>query len=150
MRRFSFCVEPGAVRRFARALGDDDPDYAQGRAVPPTFVQSADHDDPDYDRRPRSGEKWYGSAREARNGPMPGAGDSASGFHAEQEFEYHRPLRVGERLEVTVREGRHWHKQGRRGGRLRFSETISEFRDAQGELVVSARFVGVGTEREVR
>jgi hypothetical protein len=48
-----------------------------------------------------------------------------------------------------VREGGSWEKQGRRGGKLLFIETITDYRDQSGELVVSARGVGVRTEKVV-
>jgi hypothetical protein len=68
-------------------------------------------------------------------------------LHAEQVFEYHRHPRAGEELFATVRPGRTWSKDGRRAGRLEFHETVTEYRDAQGELVVTATWVSVSTER---
>ena len=44
---------------------------------------------------------------------------------------------------------RTWEKEGRRGGRLQFSETTIEYRTLSGELVVTARGVGVRTEKVV-
>ena len=76
---------------------------------------------------------------------MPTGG--AVGFHAEQVFEYHRPPRPGDVLTATVREGRTWQKDGRRGGRLRFSETVTEYVDQEGAPVVTATWVSVSTER---
>ena len=52
-------------------------------------------------------------------------------------------------LSATTRPGERWEKQGRRAGKLVFAETITEFRDQDGELVVTARGVGVRTERVV-
>ena len=52
-------------------------------------------------------------------------------------------------LTATVRDGGTWEKQGRRGGKLVFTETIAEYRDQHGELVVTARGVGVRTEKVV-
>jgi hypothetical protein len=52
-------------------------------------------------------------------------------------------------LSVTARDGESWEKQGRRGGKLLFSERITEYRDQEGELVVTARSVGVRTEKVV-
>jgi acyl dehydratase len=155
-----FPIEAGHIMLFARSVGDANPiyydaDHAASTEVghqiaPPTFVQAADHYDPEYDRRPRSDEPWYGSGREPiGSGTPPGAETGGLGFHAEQSFEYHRPLRPGETLTASVREGKRWEKQGRRGGRLIFTETISEFRDDAGELVVTASFIGVGTEKQV-
>ena len=78
----------------------------------------------------------------------PAAGAAAAGLHAEQHFEYHRPLRPGDVLSATTRRGQ---RPGRRRaggpGKLVFSEIITEYRDQEGELVVTARGVGVRTER---
>ena len=73
----------------------------------------------------------------------------AGGLHAEQHYTYHRPLRAGEVLAGTAFAGKTWEKQGRRGGKLVFSESITEYRDPAGELVVTARGVGVRTEKVV-
>jgi hypothetical protein len=57
--------------------------------------------------------------------------------------------RPGDVLTVKARAGETWEKQGRRGGKLVFRETITEYRDQRGELVVTARAVGVLTEKAV-
>ena len=71
-----------------------------------------------------------------------------SGLHAEQHFEYHRHIGPGDVLSATDRPGDHWEKEGR-SGKLVFSENITEYRDQDGELVITARGVGVRTERPV-
>jgi acyl dehydratase len=154
---FRFPVEAGQIMLFARALGDPNPVYSDveqaarsevgGIVAPPTFVQSSAHYDPDYPLRPRIGEKWFGSGRAATGVDTPPSG--GGGLHAEQHFTYHRPLRPGDVLTVTSRPGETWEKAGRRGGLLRFLETITEYRDADGELVVTARGVGVVPEKSV-
>jgi hypothetical protein len=157
-----FPVEEGAILLFARAIGDPNPVYADrdyasaaetgGVIAPPTFVQSSAQFDPDYPLRPKLGEPWFGSGRNPTGRTSAGAGSGSSeggtGLHAEQHFEYHRPLRAGDVLSATVRQGERWEKQGR-SGKLVFSEQITEYRDAGGELVVTARSVGVRTERPV-
>ena len=72
-------------------------------------------------------------------------GGSKGQFHAEQHFEYVRPLRAGERLTATTYGGRTWSKQGR-SGTLRFGEIVTDFRDVAGDLVVRTRKVGVRIE----
>jgi acyl dehydratase len=89
-----------------------------------------------------------GGGRRAGGGG--GGGGGGTGLHAEQHYEYHRPLRVGDVLTATTTPGRRWEKQGRRAGTLVFGETITEYRDQNGELVVTARSVGVRTERAVQ
>jgi acyl dehydratase len=162
VRRFP--IEEGHILTFARAIGDPNPiyrdaEYARstepgGIIAPPTFVQASAQFDEDYPLRPRIGEPWFGSGREptgvARSGGSAGSGGGGGGgLHAEQHFEYHLPLRPGDVLTAESRPGRSWQKQGRRGGALHFSEFITEYRNQRGELAVTARSVGVRTERVV-
>jgi hypothetical protein len=49
-------------------------------------------------------------------------------------------------LSATVKPGRSWEREGR-SGKLSFSEFVTEFRDQNGELVVTCRTVGVMTHR---
>lgn len=164
-----FPVEATHIMMFARAVGDPNPIYHDaeyaastevgGVIAPPTFAQASAQFDPDYPLRPKIGEPWFGSGREATgivrapagdgDGSKKSSGAAAGGLHAEQHFEYHRQLRPGDVLTATVRPGESWTKEGRRGGRLHFSETVTEYRDQDGELVVTARGVGVRTERVI-
>ena len=153
-----FPIEVGHIMMFARALGDEnqiyyDENYAKGTEVgsiiaPPTFVQASAQFDPDYRLRPKKGESWFGSGKEATGVQQTGSG-GGGGLHAEQHYEYHRHIKPGDVLTVTVKPGQTWEKQGRRSGKLIFRETISEYRDQNGELVITARGVGVQTERPV-
>lgn len=153
-----FPVEASHVMMFARSIGDAnqiyyDEDYAKGTEpgciiAPPTFAQASAQFDPDYFLRPKIGEEWFGSAK----GPTgitkkKEGGGGGGGLHAEQHFEYHRTLKVGDVLTATVKPGKSWEKEGRRGGKLMFSETVTEYRDQNGELVITATGVGVRTER---
>jgi len=151
-----FPVESGHIAMFARAINDPNPvyydaDYAAatelgGIPAPPTFVQASAQFDPDYFLRPKFDQPWFGSGREATGVVRePGTGGGGGGLHAEQHFTYHRPLLAGDVLTASSHEGARWEKQGRRGGTLQFTETITEYRDASGELVVTARGVGVRT-----
>jgi N-terminal half of MaoC dehydratase len=144
-----FPIEEGHVLAFARAIGDDNLAFRGPDAVaPPTFVQASAQWDPGYPLRPKLGQPWFGSAREPTGARRdPGADGGGTGLHAEQHYTYHRPLRVGDVLTATTRPGETWEKQGRRAGRLIFTESVTEFRDVNGELVVTARGVGVRTER---
>ena len=159
-----FPVEAGHIMLFVRAVGDANQIYyddayaktteAGSIIAPPTFVQASAQFDPDYRLRPKIGEPWFGSGKEptgvkrSSDGGSSGGG-GGGGLHAEQHFEYHRPLTVGTVLTATVKPGKTWEKEGRRSGKLVFTETITEYRDQHGELVVTARGVGVRTERPV-
>ena len=147
MARFSFPVEAGHILMFARAIGDErvaDVDAAREVAAPPTFVQASAQFDPDYHLRPKPGTPWFGSGR----GPGGVAGEAprSGNLHAEQHFEYLRPVLAGEVLTVETREGARWEKASRRGGVLKFAERITEYRDEAGVLVCRARMVVINTQ----
>jgi acyl dehydratase len=158
----NFAVEASHIMMFARAIGDENPiyldaGYAAGTEVggiiaPPTFAQASAQFDADYPLRPKPGQPWFGSGgepsgikREKKEGE--GSGAAAGGLHAEQHFEYHRQLRPGDVLSATTRPGETWEKESKRAGKLIFSESITEYRDQAGELVITARGVGVRTEK---
>jgi len=159
-----FPVEGSHIMMFARSIADPNPVYydedaakAAGLAgvpAPPTFVQASAQFDPDYFLRPKVGQPWFGSGKNATSLPPKeegsgGGGGGGGGLHAEQHYEYHRPLIAGEVLTAEVKEGKSWSKEGRRGGTLQFSESIIEYRGKDGELVVTARGVGVRTGKVV-
>ena len=164
-----FPVEATHIMMFARAIGDANPIYYDeehakstepGNIIaPPTFVQASAHFDPDNSLRPKIGKPWIGSGKNPTGMTSPGSGGSGSagssggssraglGLHAEQHFEYYRHLRPGDVLSATGKPGNTWEKQGRRGGKLMFNDAITEYRDQNGELVITARSVNVTTER---
>ncbi len=154
-----FPVESGHIMLFARAVGDANPIYHDAAyaantepgstIAPPTFVQASAQFDPDYSLRPTIGQPWFGSAKEPTGVQSDSGGGGGGGLHAEQHYEYHRPLTAGTVLTATAQPGKTWEKQGRRAGKLVFTETVTEYRDQHGELVVTARSVGVRTERPV-
>ena len=78
------------------------------------------------------------------------AGLSPAGCTREQHYEYHRHLRPGDVLTVETKPGKTWEKESKRAGKLTFRERITEYRDQNGELVITARGVGVTTERPGR
>jgi hydroxyacyl-ACP dehydratase HTD2-like protein with hotdog domain len=143
---FEVPVEPGLLHVFARSVGDGHVAYrsqlfcAPGQPViaPLTYTRAvAEH---------------FDEHQELRRGPdgerIP-PGGSPDRFHAEQHFEYLRPLRAGERLTATTRPGAVTRKQGR-AGVLEFTETHTDFLDDDGEVVVRTRKVGVRVHRDDR
>ena len=146
MTKITFPVEATHIMMFARAIGDTNPVYhdaeaakkteAKGIVAPPTFPQAMAQFDPEYHLRPKpSG--------------VTGKAASSGGLHAEQEYTYHRPLRPGDVLTSETKQGKVWEKESKRAGKLIFRERIVEHRDQKGELVITARSVGVTTERPV-
>jgi len=165
-----FPVEASHILMFARAVGDPNPVYADADAAaaseaggviaPPTFAQASAQFDPDYPLRPKFGEVWFGSGSmpsgrmkaekaESEGGDGEKKGASGGGLHAEQHFKYHRHMRPGDVLTATTKPGETWTKESRRAGLLTFSESITEYRDQDGELVVTARGIGVRTEKVI-
>jgi hypothetical protein len=155
-----FPIEAGHVMMFARAIGDPNPIYGDvdlaaasevgAIPAPPTFVTASAQFDPDYPLRPKAGEAWFGSGREATGAKPTGGGGGGGGgggtsLHAEQHYEYHRPLVVGDVLHARGRKGDTWQKQGR-SGTLKFTELITEYLDEHDEVVITARTVAVLTE----
>ena len=158
-----FPVEASHIMMFARSIGDDNPIYHDeeraktrepgGIIAPPTFAQASAQFDPNYGLRPKiDGDGWFGSGGKP-SGAKPrgggGGGGGGGGLHAEQRFVYHRHIKPGDKLTATSKPGKTWEKQGRRSGKLVFSETVTEYRDQRGELVITATGVGVRTERPV-
>lgn len=145
---YPMIVDGAHVMQFARAVGDLNPAFydvdrltdrgAQAVVAPPTFLMAADHFDPDYVRRPHPGKPWISSQPTTAAQPL--------GFHTEQHFTFHRPVRVGDRLVVTQRPGDSWQKVGRRAGRMTFHETFFEYHDPSGDLVASTRWVETAVE----
>jgi hypothetical protein len=157
LAKITFPVEASHIMMFARSIGETNPVYydaeaakatdAGGIVAPPTFPQAVAQFDPDYFLRPKPGQKWFGSAK----GPtgLDTKPASSGGLHAEQHFEYHRHVRPGDVLTVETRPGATWEKESKRAGKLTFRERITEYRDQDGELVITARGIGVTTERPV-
>lgn len=104
-----FVVEAGAVRKFREATMDPCPEDE----VPPTFPTSFRLKFPDY--------------RSMFNRIL----------HAEQEYVYHRPLRIGQRVRCTGKIRDIYRKEGR-SGLLTFIVTEVQGRDESGELLYEA------------
>lgn len=149
---YQFVVHGSHLMQFARAIGDTDPAFEDvgrltrtgpdGLAAPPTFLMAADHFDPTYVRRPRPGVPWVGS--------QPRDSSQQAGFHMEQHFVFHRPVRAGDVLTADSRAGATWEKSGRRAGVMTFTEILTDYRDTEGELVATAHWISAMVERKPR
>jgi acyl dehydratase len=139
-------VERGAVQSFAQAVTDANPVYADldaaraagfdGVPAPPTFTfavlnvgRFTEEQPPD----PTGG----------RNPMMEVIGtlmaEGGMVLHGEQEFEYHRPLQVGDTLTAEGKVVDHYTKQsGERTMTFLVMETV--FSDQDGQPVVTERF----------
>ncbi|MEZ5851540.1 MAG: MaoC family dehydratase N-terminal domain-containing protein [Hyphomicrobiaceae bacterium] len=144
-----FPVEATHIMMFRRSIGDYSvPDTGlENAAAPPTFPRAVAQFDPDYHLRLKPDVPWFGSG--GKPSGIEGKPASSGGLHAEQHFEFIRPVRPGDVLTVTEKTGKTWEKESKRAGKLIFTERVSEYRDQKGELVCIARGVGVRTERPV-
>ena len=162
---YLFPVDLTSIMLFASAVGETNPiyydeDYAaktplEAVIAPPSFASAGSHWDPDYflkgvrripPSKPKSKKASGGSGGGGGGG---GGGNLTRVLHGEQRFLYHKPMSPGMRLRVTTRPGKSWEKEGKRGGTMRFSETITEYRDPDGELVTTAISVGIVTGKAV-
>ena len=148
---FGLVVHGSHLMQFARAIGDTDPAFedvgrlstngSEALVAPPTFLMAADHFDPTYSRRPRPETSWIASR------PLDDGKAQPSGFHMEQHFAFHRPVRAGDVLTAEARPGATWEKSGRRAGTMTFSEILTDYRDSDGGIVATARWVSAMVER---
>jgi N-terminal half of MaoC dehydratase len=167
MADHDFPVDRTAILNFAAAIGETNPIYWDrayaartplGDVIaPPTFGISAAQWNPDYGLRgTRRIPVRKAVEPKAEEAPRGGGGGGGGGgpnltrvLHAEQRFEYKKPLQPGMQLTVASRPGNSWEKEGKRGGKLFFTEGITEYRDANGELVLVATSVTVVTGKAV-
>ena len=111
----TFEVEKGAIVSLAEAIGDPHRDYRDGSAAPPTFPTTF-------------------------RLPVPGLADvdPARFLHGEQEYEYDRPIRAGDRITCVARIADVREKETR-VGKATFVIAEVEGRDEAGERVFLGR-----------
>lgn len=125
-------VERGAVKKFAEAIGDPHPIYVnreygkksryENNIAPPTFPRTFD----------------YGTIKELK---LPKAGL----IHGEQEYEYQRPLVVGESVYCYSIVEDFTEKQAR-SGKLGFLTIKNIGEDEQGKEIFSSKSVAIISE----
>jgi len=115
---FRVNVEAGAIRKFADSIGDPNPNYRKSDAVaPPTFPTTFRPESP-YPELPAD----FGDV----------------GLHASQAYEFDRPIRAGDSIDVSITISSIYEKRGRSGD-LVFIERKIEYID-----VNSGRRIGSG------
>jgi hypothetical protein len=121
---FTMIVELGKIREFARATKSTNPEYLSGDnpVAPTTFLVTSSF--------------W-------QDGRSQGGGGGFASYerllHGAQEFIFFgEPPRAGTVLRVQSRPGPTYEKTGRRGGAMKFSEQVTEYRDEAGTLVAEA------------
>jgi len=163
---YLFPVDLTSIMLFASAIGETNPIYYDeayaaktplGQVIaPPSFASAGAHWDPDYFLKgvrkippPKPKPAAAASGGSGAGGSGAGGGGLSRVLHGEQRFVYHKPMSPGMRLTVTQHPGKSWEKEGRRGGSMRFSESITEYRDENGDLVTTAISVGIVTGKAV-
>lgn len=135
-------VEAGKVEEFARAIRDDNPAHRDEAAAadqgfdsvpaPLTFTRTAYF--PRY--RPEDIDENLGFDLGLRSEYL---------VHGEQEYEFERPVEVGDVLTGTTTLTDVYQREGRRGGTMTFAIYETEFRDQDGELVCTTRLTRIET-----
>ncbi len=129
-------IEQGPVRVFAAAVKEDPDDYTgEGATVPPTFPFVM----------PYWGSMGTGGAAGLPIERLRGPGRML--LHGEQEFIYHRPVRVGEELTGTGRVSDVYEKETA-SATMAFYVREMDWRDAAGEPVVTDRFTLIVREKK--
>lgn len=122
---FTFTIERGKLHEFLLAIGEANPAYrTEDPPLPPTF--------------PTLFLFWGGGGLE---GALQQIGvDIWKVLHAEQEYEHHMPLHIGDTVTAKTRVNDIYEKAGM-SGPLRFVEFVTEYRNQDGVLAVSDRAV---------
>ena len=126
-KRWVLPVEWTKVREFALATGAPVPDPIAG-PVPLTF--------------PTYGLHAFG---QIDAGDLGLAGYAV--IHGEEEYEFRRPLRIGDRLTAETRLAENTEKARKSGAPMRRLVVETEFHDRAGELVVLARAIAFAVPR---
>jgi N-terminal half of MaoC dehydratase len=132
---FRMAVELGKIREFAAATRSTNPAHrgepGDTPVSPPTFLMSAT--------------LW----QEAESSPWHGVQRNYDRIlHGEQEFVFHEPPPwAGTVLTGQSRIERVYEKTGKRGGRMTFTDVVTEFRDDTGKLVAETRSTSIETSQ---
>src|SRR5882724_5697431 len=125
-------VELGKVREFARAVKDDKAVYRDGTLAPPTFLMTL--------------ALWIGDPGQTRSAVKL---DYLRLLHGEQEFEYLKPIRAGDVLTFRSRTKEVFEKAGKRGGKMLFVLSETQYTNQRGEVVAYTRNTAIQTEGAV-
>ncbi|MCU1481255.1 MAG: hypothetical protein JWQ19_2041 [Subtercola sp.] len=115
-------IERGKIREFAAAMQSSHPAYqGAGAVVPPTFLVT--------------GRQWAPDGVALAHGF-----DRSRLLHGGQEFVFYGPPpHAGDLLYASERIAERYEKQGKKGGTMRFLVIVTDFRDADGDVVAESR-----------
>jgi peroxisomal enoyl-CoA hydratase 2 len=138
---FKMQVDWGKVREFARAIKDPNPLYTDpelakkelgGIPVPVTFLQTSSF--------------WT----DETSSPGFGGFDLRRILHGEQEFEFFKPIFVGDTLTGVTKVADVLEKEGGRGGKMTLLITETEYTNQKGEKVAISRSTLIETGQAVK
>src|SRR5208282_3171033 len=138
---FTMHVDWSKVREFARAIKDPNPLYFDpelakkevgGVPVPVTFLQTSAF--------------WT----DETSSPGFGGFDLRRILHGEQEFEFFKPIFVGDTLTGVTKVADVLEKEGGRGGKMTLLITETEYTNQKGEKVAIARSTLIETGQAVK
>jgi peroxisomal enoyl-CoA hydratase 2 len=138
---FKMPIEWSKVREFARAIKDSNPLYFDpelakkelgGIPVPVTFLQASAF--------------WT----EADSSPGFGGFDLRRILHGEQEFEFFKPIYVGDVLTGVSKVADVVEKEGGRGGKMTMLISETEYTNQRGEKVAISRSTLIETGQTVK
>ena len=137
---FEFPIEWSKVSEFARAIKDPNPVYYDaaiaekecgGIPIPPTFLQAAAF--------------WQNEESSPRLDF-----DLRRILHGEQEFEFFKPIFVGDLLTGVARLADIIEKEGGRGGKMTMMIMETEYTNQRGDKVATARSTLIETGQVVK
>ncbi len=112
---YTYTIEKGKIKEFAKAIGDPNPAYQSGDVIPPTF--------------PTVVEMWGGvdffKLIETLQLDLPRV------LHGEQEYEYLGKVKPGDELRVNAKVTKAYQKSG-----MKFVVIESIFRNKRDEVVI--------------
>lgn len=129
---FTFPVERGKIREFARATMTSNPDYLEDPepVIEPTWLVTSSF--------------WTPAGLP---NPMAALGiNLARLLHGGQEFVFHgSPPQAGDLISNESWVDKIYEKQGKRGGTMRFAEIVTEYKDQTGTVVAESRMTLIET-----
>jgi len=137
---FTMPIEWSKVREFARAIKDRNPVYFDpevakkecgGVPIPPTFLMASAF--------------WQAPSAQDSGTALDLGLDTRRILHGEQEFEYYKPIFVGDVLTGVTRLADLYEKEGGRGGKMTFAVVETEYTNQKGEKVALTRSVLIET-----
>ena len=134
---FEFPIERGKIKEFAEAIADDnpvycDPAYAKKSGfgqviVPPTFTATKAF--------------WRTGGTNAEIAGL----DNRFLLHGEEEYEYFKPILVGDVLTCKGKITEAYERAGKRGGTMTFVVFEFTFHNQRGEKVLISRSTAIQT-----